>query len=72
MSQLAILGSILGAFLAIVCGIYVAGRRAGIKSAERDSYARTVTALRREQSAAARAPETKERVIDRLRSGGGL
>lgn len=72
MTQLVILGSVFVGFAAIVGTVFLAGRRSGVNAVESDICRETASVLRREQEAVAKAPQSKEAVIDRLRNGGGL
>lgn len=72
MTQLLILAAVFAGFAAILSTAYFAGRRSGVNAVKGDIYLATASALRREQEAAADAPQTKDAVIDRLRDGGGL
>ena len=72
MTQLVILGSVFAGLAAILGVAFLAGKRAGSATTESDSYREAASVLRREQDAAAKAPQSREAVIDRLRNGGGL
>jgi hypothetical protein len=72
MTQLVMLASTLAGFAAILGAAYLVGRRSGIISVKGDDYLDSQSALRREQKAAAEAPQSKDAVVDRLKNGVGL
>lgn len=72
MTQLIILASVFAGFAAVLGLVFLAGRRSGVNAIRSDEVQETVSMLRREQEAAAEAPQTKDAVIERLRHGGGL
>jgi hypothetical protein len=72
MSTLSVMAAVLAGFAAVIAIAYFTGRRSGIATTASDGYRSEVRALQREQAAAARAPVTKDAIVERLRNGGGL
>lgn len=72
MSAFVVMAAVLAGFAAVIAVAYLLGWRTGIATSASDGYRTEARALRREQEAAARAPVTKDAIIDRLRNGGGL
>ena len=72
MSALSVMAAVLAGFAAVIAIAYFLGRRTGIATTASDGYRTEARALRREQEAAARAPATRDAIIERLRHGGGL
>jgi hypothetical protein len=52
--------------------LYLAGKSAGATAATHDVLEETAEVLRKQAQAQADAPQGKQEVIDRLRTGGGL